>query len=157
MIRLGIFLLIATSAVAQAPTFPYKPFGVLADIMAGIMFPNSNTIFDVTKHAPKTAAEWTAVQTSAVLLAEAGNLLLMPGRKKETGGLVPVETADWKKHVQMLVDGAKGVYPAAKAKNPDAVFAACEPLYQACFTCHEMYRFCPTCPEAPPKPPAQKR
>ena len=152
--RIAVFLLFASAAVAQAPT--YKPFGVLADIMAGIMFPNSNTIFDVTKHAPKTDKEWIAVQTSAVLLAESGNLLLLPGRKKETGGLVPVQTAEWKKHVQALVEAAKGVYPAAKAKNPDAIFAACEPLYQACFSCHEMYRFCPTCPEAPPVTPAEK-
>ena len=153
--RATLFLLLAIPAVAQAPA--YKPFGVLADIMAGIMLPNSETIFGATRHPPKTAEQWTAVETSAVVIAEAGNLLLMPGRKKETGGLVPVETAEWKKHVQALVDGAKGVYPAAKAKNADAVFAACEPLYQACFTCHEMYRFCPTCPEAPPAPPAKKR
>lgn len=148
MTRFALLLLFAGAAVAQAPT--YKPFGVLADLMAGILFPNSNTIFDVTKHAPKTDAEWTAVQTSAVVLAESGNLLLLPGRKKETGGPVPVDTAEWRKHVQMLVDAAKGAYKAAQTKDPDVVFAACEPLYQACFTCHETYRFCPTCPEAPP-------
>ena len=94
--------------------------------------------------------EWTNVQTSAVTLAEVGNLLLLPGRKRETGGLVPVQSAEWRKRVRALVESAKGSYKAAQTKNADAVFHACEPLYQACFTCHETYRFCPTCPEAPP-------
>jgi hypothetical protein len=150
--RLLIFLFFAGAAVAQAPS-SYKPFGTLADLMAGILLPNSETIFNVTRQAPKTDKEWTNVQTSAVVLAEVGNLLLLPGRKKETGGLVPVHSAEWRKHVRALVESAQGAYKAAQTKNADAVFNACEPLYQACFTCHETYRFCPTCPEAPPRKP----
>jgi len=152
--RLLILFFFAGVAIAQAPS--YKPFGVLADVMAGILLPNSETIFNVTRIAPKNDMEWTNVQTSAVVLAEAGNLLLLPGRKKETGGLVPVQTAEWKKHVRALVESAQGVYKAAQAKSVDAVFNACEPLYQACFTCHETYRFCSSCPEAPPVATDQK-
>ncbi len=119
--------------------------------MSGILFPNSNVIFDVTvpKKAPKSDADWVAVQTSAAVLAEAGNLLLLRGRLKENGRPVP-QTADWRKHVQALVEAAKGARKAALAKDPEAVFLACEPLYQACFSCHQAYRFCPTCQEAPP-------
>jgi len=146
--RLFVVLFFAGVLVAQAPT--YKPFGVLADVMAGILLPNSETIFNVTKRAPKNDMEWTSVQTSAVILAESGNLLLLPGRKRETGGLVPVQSAEWRKHVTALVEAARSMYKAAQTKSAENVFEACEPLYQACFTCHEMYRFCRTCPEAPP-------
>ena len=45
---------------------------------------------------------------------------------------------------------AKGANKAALTKNPDAVFTACEPLYQACFACYHACRFC-SCQEAPPK------
>ena len=40
----------------------------------------------------------------------------------------------------------------APTKDPDAVFTACDPLNEACFTTwHEAYRSCSTCQEAPPK------
>jgi len=136
-----------SGAFAQAP--PFKPYATLADIMAGISFPNSNAIFDVTKTAPKTEAEWIVIQTDAAVLAEVGNLILTRGRLKENGQPVP-NTQDFRKHVQALVDAAKGAHKAALAKDPEAVFVACEPLYQACFTCHNAYRFCPTCQEATP-------
>ena len=149
--RYVVFLLLVGVAEAQKPPSSYKPFAALADLMSGILFPNSNFIFDVTvpKKAPKSDADWIAVQTSAAVLAEAGNLLLLRGRRKENGQPVP-QTADWRKHVQVLVEAAKGAHKAALAKDPEAVFVACEPLYQACFSCHQAYRFCPTCQEAPP-------
>ena len=63
---------------------------------------------------PKDDAEWTAVQTSAAVLAESGDLLAMRGRRKENGEPVP-QTADWRKHVQALVRAAKGALEAALA------------------------------------------
>jgi hypothetical protein len=153
--RILLVVFFAGAAMAQAPS-AYKPYASLADIMGGILFPFSNTVFDVSKHAPKNDMEWTAVQTSAAVLAETGNLILARGRLKENGQPVP-NTADFRKHVQALVEAAKGAHKAALTKNADAVFEACEPLYQACYTCHEAYRFCPTCQEAPPSAKGEKR
>jgi hypothetical protein len=115
--------------------------------MAGILFSKSNAVFDVTKHAPKDDMEWIAVQTDAAILAEVGNLVLTAGRLKENGQPVP-HTADFRSHVLALVEAAKGAHKAALKKDADAVFVACEPLYQACYSCHQAYRFCPTCQEA---------
>ncbi len=125
----------------------YKPYATLADIMAGILLPMSNAVFGVTRTPPKDGAEWTVVQTDAAILAEAGNLILASGRLKENGQPVP-HTADFRRHVEALVEAAKGAHRAALKKDADAVFNACEPLYQACYGCHEAYRFCPTCQEA---------
>ena len=149
--RYVVFLLSGRRSRGTNTAFFLQPFAALADLMSGILFPNSNVIFDVTvpKKAPKSDADWIAVQTSAAVLAEAGNLLLLRGRLKENGQPVP-QTADWRRHVQALVEAAKGAHKAALAKDPEAVFVACEPLYQACFSCHQAYRFCPTCQEAPP-------
>jgi hypothetical protein len=146
--RVLLLLFLAAAAVAQAPS-SYKPYSSLADIMAGISLPKSNSVFDVTKHAPKDDMEWIAVQTDAAILAEVGNLILTPGRLKENGQPVP-HTADFRRHVRALVQAAKGAHQAALKKDADAVFIACEPLYQACFGCHAAYRFCPTCQEAEP-------
>jgi cytochrome c556 len=142
-----VVVLLVSPAVAQAPTF--KPYASLADLMAGVLFPNSNTIFDATKTPPKNDMEWTAIQTSAAVLAEMGNAILEKGRLKENGQPVP-QSADFRKHVAALVQAAKGAHKAALSKNEEAVFNACEPLYQACYSCHQAYRFCPTCQEAAP-------
>jgi hypothetical protein len=144
--RALLLLLVANAAICQAPAV-YKPYASLADIMAGILLPMSNAVFAVTKIPPKDDAEWVVVQTDAAILAEAGNLILAPGRLKENGQPVP-RSEDFRKHVRALVEAAKGAHRAALKKNADAVFDACEPLYQACFHCHEAYRFCPTCQEA---------
>jgi len=144
--RILLLLFLAHAAVAQAQS-SYKPYASLADIMAGISLPKSNSVFDVTKRAPKDDAEWIAVQTDAAILAEVGNLILTPGRLKESGQPVP-HTVDFRKHVRALVEAAKGAHKAALKKDAEAVFAACELLYQACYSCHQAYRFCPSCPEA---------
>ena len=146
--RILLLLLLAGAAAAQAPS-SYKPYASLADIMAGISLPKSNSVFDVTKHVPKDDMAWIAVQTDAAILAEVGNLILTPGRLRENGQPVP-HTTDFRSHVQALVEAAKGAHQAALKKDADAVFIACEPLYQACFGCHQAYRFCPTCQEAEP-------
>jgi Cytochrome C' len=144
--RILLLLLLAGAAIAQAPS-SYKPYASLADIMAGISLPKSNSVFDVTKRAPQNDTEWIAVQTDAAVLAEVGNLILTPGRLKENGQPVP-RTADFRRHVQALVEAAKDARKAALQKDADAVFVACEPLYQACYSCHQAYRFCSTCQEA---------
>src|SRR5271156_6170580 len=96
--RIAWLLFFAVAALAQAPS-AYQPYASLADIMAGISLPKSNSVFDVTKRAPKDDMEWIAVQTDAAVLAEVGNLILSPGRLKENGQPVP-RTADFKRHVQ---------------------------------------------------------
>lgn len=103
--RLLVLFLLAGAAVAQAPS-SYKPFAVLPGLTAGILLPHSDAILHVTRHAPKNDEEWTAVQPSAAVLMESGNLPLMRGRRKENGEPV-LQTADGRKHVQALVDAAK--------------------------------------------------
>src|ERR1700739_2577844 len=127
--RVLSLLLLAGPAMAQAPS-TYKPYASLADIMAGLSLPKPNTVFDGTKRAPKNDTEWIAVQTDAAILAEVGHLILTPGRLKENGQPVP-HTADFRRHVQALVEAAKGAHKAALKKDADAIFIACEPLYQA--------------------------
>jgi hypothetical protein len=83
---------------------------------------------------------WIAVQTDAAVLPEVGNLILTPGRRKENGQPVP-RMADFKRHVQALVEAVKGAHKAALKKDANAVFVACEPLYQACNSCHQATAF----------------
>ncbi len=85
-------LFLAGVTMAQAPGF--QPVGTVRQIMLGIVAPASDVIFAVPSKAPKDDKEWKTVQDSALTLAEAGNLLMMPGRAKDNG--------DWMKNAKGL-------------------------------------------------------
>jgi hypothetical protein len=83
LVRLAglLALLLASSAMAQAPTF--QPLGTVRQVMLGIVKPTSDVVFKFQFEPPKTAAEWATLQNNCLNLAEAGNLLLLPGRAKD--------------------------------------------------------------------------
>jgi len=115
--------------MAQAPTF--HPVGTVHQIMLGIVVPTSDVIFKVPNEAPKTDAEWATVQNSALMLAESGNLLLLPGRAIDTG--------EWAKDAMALVTAGSAAYKAANAKDADAVADAGNKIYDTCEGCHTKY------------------
>ncbi len=136
----------------------------LAQLMKGILFPNSNVIFfaqsddpDKVKPAkdPATATDpladtygkWQAVENSALALSEAANLLTIPGRKCSNGLPAPITNADWPKFVQGLRDAGATAYKAAQSKNMDKILEAADVMTTACSNCHEKYREKPTLAE----------
>src|SRR5687768_2111045 len=70
-----------------APNF--RLVGTIRDLMNGVVDPPSDRIWSavwtedsvagVIEHQPKTDEEWTALEHDALTLAEAANLLKMPG------------------------------------------------------------------------------
>jgi hypothetical protein len=131
--------------------------GNLLQVMRGILYPASNIIFaaqsdDPAKFPqakdPATATDplastyggWTAVENSAIAMAEAANLLVLPGRKCSSGIAVPIGNADWPKFVQGLRDAAMISYKAAQSKNQDNILMAADALTTACANCHDKYR-----------------
>lgn len=151
---------------AQAPAKPaaaapaaarYRTHGNLNQVMRGILFPNSNVVFaaqseDFLKIAqekdPSTATDplkgvynsWTAVEDSGYALAEAANLLMIPGRVCSNGKPAPVANADWAKFVAGLRAAGMEAVKAAKAKNQDAMLDVSDKMTTACAACHDVYR-----------------
>lgn len=132
-------------------------FAVLAQLMRGILFPASNVIFaaqgenpaDVKPAKdPSTATDlldgsygkWEAVENSALAIAEAANLLILPGRKCSNGLDVPLKNPDWPQLVQGLRDAALTAYKAAESKNQHKIVDAAATLNAACANCHDRYR-----------------
>src|SRR4051812_30969153 len=93
--------------------------GTLLQVMRGILFPNSNVLFaaqsmdpaSVKKDADPASAVnplagqyggWEAIENSGIAMAEAANLLTIPGRVCGNGKPVPVQNADWQRFVQGL-------------------------------------------------------
>jgi hypothetical protein len=144
---------------AQAPAKPAagapvrvtaKVQGNLAQVMRGILFPNSNIIFDAQNNDPtkKKADEqfgnpyggWQNVENAAIALAESSNLLIIPGRVCSNGKPAPNAQPDWPKLVQGLRDASMASYKAAQSKNMDNIVDAAGTLTEACSACHDKYR-----------------
>jgi hypothetical protein len=125
--------------------------------MRGVIYPASNVVFaaqgdnpaDVKPAAdPSTAVNplesayggWQAVENAGIAMAEAANLLTIPGRKCQNGKDVPINNADWPKLVQGLRDAGMAAYQAAQTKNQDNILMATDTLTNACAACHDKYR-----------------
>ena len=140
----------ASAAPAAAPTT--KVEGTLAQVMQGILFPNSNIIFDAQNNDPVAKAKkvesatgnpyggWLEVENAAISLAEAANLLQIPGRLCSNGKPTPMDQSDWPGLVQGLRDAAQASYKAAQSKNMDNIVDASGTLTEACAACHDKYR-----------------
>jgi hypothetical protein len=178
LIPLAAVLLVATSAMslaqcnkapAASSTSDYELIGTVHDIMEGIVDPSSDVLFDavatditaagVNEKRPQNDEEWQKVESNALMLAEAANLLKMPGRKaaspgdktKSEGPDAPELTAEeiqakidgdrakWLKYANNLQEQARKTHDAAKKRDAELVFALGEDIDMACEDCHLEY------------------
>lgn len=151
------FAVIVTAQAPQPSSQPTPPVANLNQLMRGLFFPHSNVVFatqsvnpaEIKKIAePSTSTDpltgvfgnWEAVEDSALILTEAADLLMTPGRKCSNGRDVPLANADWTKFVQQLRDAGMVAYKAAQTKNMDNMIQASDVLNTACANCHNKYR-----------------
>ena len=154
----ALVLLIAACASASTAGLPDpEPMGSLAQVMRGILFPNSNILFDVQSvdpaNPPPAAAGggatatfsgiysgWQMVENAAIALGESANLITIPGRRCENGRGVPLSQPNWAQFVQQLKDAADVALVAARARDQAAASDATNDIAEACYVCHEVYR-----------------
>ena len=82
---------------------------------------------------PRTEDEWIALEGDARTLMEAGNLLMMEGRAKDTG--------KWMERATALIEASQKVLEAAEAQDAQAIFDRGELIYNACQDCHWEYNY----------------
>ena len=82
---------------------------------------------------------WQEVENSALALAEAANLILIPGRLCENGRPVPIDQPDFRDAAEGLAEAGKAAYKAAQSKNMDETVMVSEAVAAACSKCHEPY------------------
>lgn len=129
--------------------------GTLNQVMRGILFPNSNIIFDAQDTDPGappdptlaltspyagTYGGWEAVENASIALGEAANLIALPGRTCQNGKPVPLQDELYQQGIQGLRDIAQASYKAAQDQNMDAMLDIADRLTQACAACHDAYR-----------------
>jgi cytochrome c556 len=149
----------APAGQGAAPRAGVQVTGDLAQVMRGILFPNSNLIFDAQQNdpgaPPKKTAEagggasatfaniytgWQVVENAAIAIAESADLILKPGRVCSNGKPAPVGRADYQKFAAGLRQAGREALKAAQTKKQDAVIEVTDKVAEACANCHEVYR-----------------
>lgn len=175
-------LVLAVAGCAGTPEAEYRPAATVREIMHAIIDPAADAVWGAVEVAvtldgtvekqPRTDEEWQALRRHAVTLMEAGNLLVMPGRRVAAPGeeagdprvdrppdeieaQIAHDRRPWASHAHTLQAAATTVLQAIDAKNVKALIDAGEVLDQACETCHAKYWYRPSpqpVNEPPPRP-----
>ncbi|MGI9627323.1 MAG: hypothetical protein ACR2QM_10845, partial [Longimicrobiales bacterium] len=121
---LTLLILLASCTEAETPPPPFQPIGGIKLTMAVLLEPAAERVWDsagfivteseVQSLAPTTDEGWEDVRHGAAVVAETGNLLLMPGRT------MPGE--EWMEIAAGLTQVGKRAMAAAEAQDPDALF-----------------------------------
>ena len=124
----------ATAPAAPTAKLPREPMfvGTINDIMGKYLYPVADEVFYIGRTQPKTEREWNLYAARMLMLAEAGNLLMMPGRAKDNDR--------WMRDARLLVDAGNAAYQAALKRDVAALEALNDQMYQACVVCHQNYR-----------------
>ena len=117
---------------------------VVADVkqlMASVVEPAADVYWDAVgtiidekgtiEIEPQSVEEWDAVRNAAYVVAESGNLLMMPSRAKDAG--------EWMTLSQQLIETGQRAIKAAEARNKTAVFDVGAEVYDVCTNCHAKY------------------
>ena len=129
----------------------------MLQLMRGIFYPAANVFFAAQTVDPATIqkawdpaispdpltssyGQWLAVENAALAMAEATNLLNLPGRLCSNGKPVPVQNADWQEWVEEMREAGKVGFKAAQSKNQDMILEVSDQVSIACSNCHEVYR-----------------
>lgn len=81
--------------------------------------------------APKNDAEWENLRQQAMVISEAGNLLLMKERQRP--GKI------WTLAARKLQSSGRLALVASLKQDPELMFKAGEEIYKACAACHHSY------------------
>lgn len=132
-------LAVGGCGASEAP--PFKPMADVKQLMVSIVDPAADVLWDsvgtiisedgVDEWYPRTDEEWAAVRNSAVVIMEAGNLLMIGERARDN--------QTWMQMSRAMVDAGAAALEAAESRDPDAVFAVGETVYVACDRCHGLY------------------
>lgn len=159
----------------------YTTTATVKDIMQSIVDPSADVVWNsvttvlsesgTKETVPHSDEEWSNVRLGALRLAEATNLLLVPGRhvgkpgeKSETPGvelepqemeaLINKDRATWTSRARALHDASVAALDAIDHKDPQKLFEVGEQIEMACENCHTQYWY-PN-EKIPPVPPASE-
>ncbi|NOX49296.1 MAG: hypothetical protein GXP16_02010 [Gammaproteobacteria bacterium] len=142
---LGLFawLIINVSGCSSPESvkeIPYQATASMHNLMTWMIDPTADVLwgsagFIITEAGeqdlqPTSQAGWDHVRDNATMLAEAGNVLMIPGYRVDD---------QWVEYASGLVQTSILARQAALAKDADALFDAGGKIYNVCRACHSRY------------------
>lgn len=129
------------AAAGAADKTPFKIDFEIKDVMDHVIDYNADSMWEKQgwdidakgEHPlfPTTEAEWTETANHAATLAEAAQVLMLPGRA--------VDNDRWVKQALKLHDAAMEEYRAIKARDTEKMFSIGSEIFIVCRDCHAMY------------------
>lgn len=137
----AMLALLSACAKPEAVEMPYQATVSMRNFMVWVMEPAADVLWDsagfiITEEGeqdlqPTTQQGWDNVRNAATVVAETGNLLMMPGYR--------ADEADWVEYAAGITRAALQAREAAIAQDADALFDAGGALYNVCRACHNKY------------------
>ena len=148
VVGLGVLALGACEPADQdANAIPAQPVGDMHDTMTWFLDPAADVIWNSagfvltaegeTPLAPTTDDGWARVRHSAVVVAEGGNLLLLPHMLPDAADDAGTEA--WVEFAQGMRRIGTEAVAAVDARDADALFEVGGHLYNVCLACHQVY------------------
>ena len=135
LVLAAALVLIGLGACREAPSTqgsePTLPVGSLQDVMDAMVIPTSAALWNVAREAPADERAWEELESAAVLMGEAGNVLLMEGRL--------VDDEVWRTTSRSLAEAGRAAFLAARARDVDGVIDAGNLAVDSCELCHERH------------------
>jgi hypothetical protein len=130
--RIGLAALLVCGALSACDALAADDGrATVRQIMLGIVIPASDGVFEVRSKAPQNDTEWDLVEADAMVLAEAGRLLIQDDRTVDQG--------QWVADAKRFTKAALTVAEYARKRDIDKVIDAGDGLYDACDACHTTY------------------
>ena len=136
-------ILLLSCTQEPADELPVQAVGDLHDTMTWVLDPAADVVWEsagwiltaegTQDLTPTTDEDWDQVRHSAAVLAESGNLLLLPHLAPETN------TEAWIEFSRGMTRVAREALAAVDEKDSDALFETGGHLYNVCLACHQVY------------------
>ena len=120
---------------------PYTPVADLPELMRTVVDPAADFYWDAVgwiidengteEIRPQTPEEWDLVRNAAFVVAESGNLMMMPGRVIDEEAFVGF--------AQAMVSIGQRAIEVAEARDEMGVFDVGAEMYAVCTGCHSTY------------------
>lgn len=151
----------------QSAAGSFRYVATVRDVMHVIVEPAADALFDavatsvtadgIKEQRPETDEDWDALEHSAIVLAEAANLLKMEGRPiarpeemnvdpdgpelppAEIAKRVSSSRAAWNAYADAMLNAALQALKHIEAKDPQGILLVSEAIDGSCESCHKVY------------------
>jgi cytochrome c556 len=136
-------LAITGGLFAQVAT--YESVATTKQIMLDMAIPASNALFDAASKEKPTEQDWVEFRKQAISLAEAGNLMMVPGRMatgqtKVKAKAKAANPAGWNAAAKLMRDAGKAAMVAIDKRDMDLLGGDVGgKILESCAACHDKY------------------